>query len=100
MLAWLGRRHNALGLGRLVEPRHAPFEVGINNAIRPYETVNAGDYVAALRETIKDDDLRALAPVGAVDQLTHSDDVMIAYTDWPARLTREYRDMMGTPADL
>lgn len=50
MLAWLGRRHNALGLGRLVEPRHAPFEVGINNAIRPYETVNAGDYVAALRD--------------------------------------------------
>lgn len=95
VLTWLGRRHDTLGLGASVVPRYGPFEVGINDAVRPYETINAGDYVRALRETTTDEDLRALLPVGSIDQLTHGDDVLVTYTDWPARLTREYRDTIG-----
>lgn len=95
MPASLGCRDN--GMGRSVEPRYAPFEVDIDDAVRSCEAINAGDYFAVLRKVTDDDDLRALAPVGAVDQLTHSDDVMVTYTDWPARFTREYRAAMGRP---
>jgi hypothetical protein len=94
VMTWLGHRHNALGVSRQVQPQYGPFEVGINDAVRPYEAVNAGDYVKALRETITDDDLRGLVAVGSIDQLTHSDDVIVTHTDWPDRLTREYRDAM------
>ncbi|ROP72732.1 DUF4037 domain-containing protein [Curtobacterium sp. PhB115] len=93
-LQLLGHRHNVLGLGAPVEPSYGPFEVGINDAVRPYETINAGDYVRSLREVIAANDLRHFALVGSIDQLTHGDDALVNYTDWPARLTREYRDAM------
>ena len=93
-LTWLGRRHATLELGEPVEPRYAPFEVGVNDAVRPYETINAGDFVHALREAIPGESLRGLVQVGAIDQLTHSDDAIVTHTDWPARLTREYREAM------
>lgn len=93
-MTWLGERHNTLGLGPKVEPRYGPFDVGINDAIRPYETINAGDFVRALKEAIVDDGLRGLLQVGSIDQLTHADDVMVNFTDWPARLTREYRVLL------
>lgn len=90
----LGERHNNLGLGEPVEARRGPFEVGINHAVRPYEVSNTGDYITALRETITDPALRGLVQVGAIDQLTHADDTVVTHTDWPRRLTSQYRDAM------
>ncbi|GAA1346028.1 DUF4037 domain-containing protein [Saccharothrix algeriensis] len=95
LLTRLGERHNDLALGPPVPPRRAPFEVGVNDAVRPYEVANAADYVRSLRSGITDPRLRDLAPVGAVDQLTHADDVVVTHTDWPARLTRDYRAALG-----
>ena len=90
----LGERQNRLSLGSPVRPRLAPFDVGINGAIRPYLTINAGEFVESLRGSISDPSLRALVPVGSLDQLTHADDAVVTHTDWPARLSREYRDAL------
>jgi hypothetical protein len=97
-VTWLGHRHNTLRIGRAVIPSYAPFDVGINHAVRPYETVNASAYIRALHESIKDDRLRHLIQVGSIDQLTHCDDAIVTHTDWPARLTRQYRDAIGSKA--
>ncbi|GAA1487414.1 DUF4037 domain-containing protein [Brachybacterium sacelli] len=97
-VTWLGHHHNTLGVGVQVAPRYGPFEVGINNAVRPYETANAGDYVQALRESITNDTLRNLIQVGSIDQLTHSDDAIVTHTDWAARFRHEYRDAITRSA--
>jgi hypothetical protein len=34
-------QHNALAITELVDPTCRSFEVGINNAIRPYQVLNA-----------------------------------------------------------
>lgn len=97
-LTWLGNRQNNLGLSQPVAPRRGPFEVGINDAVRPYEVINASEYVTILRQAITDPQLRTLTQVGAIDQLTHADDAIVTHTDWPARLTGQYRDaIQGTP---
>ncbi|TDD94263.1 DUF4037 domain-containing protein [Jiangella asiatica] len=91
-LVVLGERHDDLGLTRPTRPRVGPFEVGINDAVRPYQVINAGDFVQALRAAIADPALRATVPVGGIDQLTHADDSVVTHTDWPDLLALVYRD--------
>jgi hypothetical protein len=95
VLVELGHRHNTLGLSAPVRPRIGPFEVGVNGAVRPYEVVNAGDFVSATREAIDDPALRTLVQVGSIDQLTHGDDAVVTHTGWPAHLADGYRREMG-----
>ena len=40
-LEYVAQRHNALAITELVDPTCRSFEVGINNAIRPYQVLNA-----------------------------------------------------------
>jgi len=85
-LMLLGARHNDLGLTPTVVPAVHNFEVGINDAVRPYPVLNAGDFVKACKRSISDMRLRELPTVGAIDQLTHADDLLINFTSWPQRL--------------
>ena len=90
-LATLGERHNTLDLTAVVSPQMGRFDVGINDARRPYDVINASDYIESLRDSIDDPALRGSIPVGAIDQLTHADDAVVTHTDWPERLYRAYR---------
>jgi len=49
VLKGLAERHNALDLTPSVDPVVKNFEVGINDAVRPYRVFNSGDYVSACR---------------------------------------------------
>lgn len=93
-LAVLARRHNALGLTPTVEPAIKDFEVGINDAVRPYRVLNAGDFVTACRDAISDEALRDLGPVGAFDQLAHADDALVNFSPWPAQLAAVYEGLL------
>ncbi|GJM75766.1 hypothetical protein HMSSN036_79820 [Paenibacillus macerans] len=46
-LVMIAERHNALGVAPQVPPIVAPFQVGINDAVRPYRVLNAGSYAEA-----------------------------------------------------
>jgi hypothetical protein len=84
-------RHNSLRMtpeDLSASPR--PFEVGINGAVRPYEVLDAGRFERACRDEIEDPGLRALLPIGSIDQLTHADDALINFTSWPQQLTALY----------
>lgn len=87
----LGRRHNALALSDPVEPTIERFEVGVNDAVRPYPVLNTAAFIAATVDSITDPVLRNLPRVGTIDQLTHADDLLINFTDWPAALATNYR---------
>lgn len=93
----LGHRHNGLGLSASVTPRIGPFEVGINDAVRLYEVINAADFIDATRDAISDPGLRKLIQVGAIDQLTHADDAVVTHTDWPTHIIDGYRREMDAP---
>jgi hypothetical protein len=95
----LGHAHNALGLTPAVEPVIDAFQVNINDAVRPYQVLNAGDFAAACRDAIADEPLRKLAPVGGFDQLTHADDALVNFTSWPQRLTANYRELLRQDSD-
>lgn len=90
--ALLGRRHNELGLSEPVPPRIGPFEVGINDLSRPFPVLNTAHYIDATIEAITDPELRDLPRVGAIDQLTHAEDLMINFTSWPEALAGVFRD--------
>jgi hypothetical protein len=87
----LAANHNSLGLTAKVTPGIRDFEVGINNAIRPYPVINASDFVKACKESISDRDLRSVPTLGAIDQLTHGDDRLINFTSWPRLMEMLYR---------
>jgi hypothetical protein len=72
------------------------FQVGINDAVRPYPVLNMGDLITATANAITDPALRALVPVGAINQLTHTDDAMINFTAWRQSLVGCYRTTLGT----
>lgn len=93
-LRHLAERHNALVLTPPVDPTIGAFQVGINDAERPYRVLNAGRFVSACTQEIGDARLRKLATVGAVDQLTHADDALVNFTTWPKRLEQDYRAMI------
>ena len=63
-------RHNALGLTRPLDPTVRPFHD------RPFLVLDAGRFATALQSTITDPALRSLPPVGAVDQIVDSTDVL------------------------
>jgi hypothetical protein len=89
-LILLGDRHNSLALTPNVIPAVHDFEVGINNAVRPYPVLNAGDFAKACKQAISDRCLQQLPTVGAIDQLTHADDLLVNFTSWPKRLEALY----------
>jgi len=97
----VARRHNALGVTAQVEPRAAPFAVGIDEAVRPFRVLNAIRFSRACRETITPPALRSLEPIGAIDQLTNPSDLLIHFTDLPRRLGTAYHDLLRSqePAD-
>ncbi len=94
----LGRRHNGLALSEPVEPAIERFDVGVNAAVRPYPVLNTAAYINATFESITDPALRRLPRVGAIDQLTHADDQLINFTDWPADLGATFRAKLRAPA--
>jgi hypothetical protein len=93
-LTLLARRHNALGVTLSVTPLAGHFQVGINDAVRPYRVINAGDYVDACRDAIEHAALRGLMAVGAFDQLTHADDALVNFSPWPAQLAAVYDSLL------
>lgn len=99
-LAELGRRHDAAGVSAPVGPAAGDFHVGINDAVRPYRVSNAGAYARASLAAVTDPALRALLPVGALDQLTHGDDMLVTFSAWPGRLADAYRGELATAAAL
>ncbi|SEE93596.1 DUF4037 domain-containing protein [Jiangella alba] len=97
-LAELGRRHDAAAVSVPVGPAAGDFDVGINDAVRPYRVSNAGAYARATLDAVADPALRALLPVGALDQLTHGDDTLVTFSGWPGRLAEAYRAELATAA--
>ncbi|MDA3647340.1 DUF4037 domain-containing protein [Saccharopolyspora indica] len=91
----LAERHNDLGIADPVTPVVADFDVGINGAVRPHPVLNSGDFVTATTASITDPALRSLIPVGAIDQLTHTDDALINFSGWPQSLAGCYRAMLS-----
>lgn len=90
LLIELGKKHNELGISTPIEPRYSNFEVGINSAIRPYKVFNAGEFKNDCLNGICDEKLKKLIWVGAFDQLTHSDDSLINFTDWIDKIRKNY----------
>jgi hypothetical protein len=66
----VGARCNAVGLAEPVDPAVRPF------FDRPFRVLDAGRFADALRAGVTDDRLRALPPVGAVDQWVDSTDAL------------------------
>ncbi len=64
----LGRVHNELALTKPIDARVRPFYT------RPYQVIDAGRFVAALAESIADDQIGRLPLIGAVDQFIDSTD--------------------------
>lgn len=91
--------HNRLDPDHPLDPTCAPFEVGISGARRPYRVLNAARFVEACRRNIADARLRALVPVGAIDQLTHASDQLTNFSDWPSRLTADYSALLEAVPD-
>jgi uncharacterized protein DUF4037 len=96
-LMTLAERHTALAITEPVTPAMADFNVNINNAVRPYPVLNTRELIEATTKSITDPALRHMPVVGAIDQLTHTDDAMINFTAWPRLLTQCYRTMLQTP---
>jgi hypothetical protein len=90
-LVVLATRHNELGISAPGTPRIGPFKVGINEAVRPYRTLDIGPFIEATVASIEDPALRELPRVGSIDQLTHADDQLINFTSWPRILREDLR---------
>ncbi len=91
----LARRHNALGVTALLPTTIGPFEVKINDAVRPYRVLNCERFVLACQDAIADEALRRLPLVGSIDQLTDPTDLLIHFTDWPLQLNGVYERQLG-----
>ena len=87
-------QHNRLDRDQPLDPTCQPFEVGINDARRPYRVLNAERFAQACLHKVTDPELRQLAPVGAIDQLTHSSDQLTNFSQWPSSLTTVYDDLL------
>jgi hypothetical protein len=95
-LKLLGDQHNSLSLTPAISPTISNFEVGINAAVRPYRVLNAGEFARACKDSITDKILQEMPTVGAIDQLTHADDLLINFTSWPQRLELLYQTTSPT----
>lgn len=87
-------RHNELGLTPHIAPTVDHFEVGINDAVRPYRVLNAGTFVEGCKAAIEDATLRELVTVGVFDQLTHGDDALVNFTTWPQQIAKVYEYLL------
>jgi len=96
----LARRHNALGVTPPLTTIAGQFEVGINDAVRPFPVLNANRFVQACLEPLTDETLRRYPVVGSINQLTEPTDVLIHFTDWPRQLRAIYRLRLGPEPDL
>jgi hypothetical protein len=94
-LLQLGTHHNALRISEPVDPAIRDFEVNVNAAVRPYPVMNTAEFIDALIEAITDVPLRNLPRVGAIDQLTHVDDVLINFSSWPQMIADSYRSLLN-----
>jgi hypothetical protein len=90
----LADRHNARTISEPVTPKITEFPVNVNDAVRPYPVLNTWDLINSTVDAISDPAIRDLPRVGSIDQLTHSDDVLINFTSWPGRLAEVYRSML------
>jgi hypothetical protein len=82
---WAGRQHNDLGLTDPVDPTARDFHG------RPFRVLGSDRFVEASRARIADPWLRSLPPVGSVDQLADSTDVL-SYPPLGRRLGAVYGD--------
>lgn len=94
MLLKLGAKHNTLSLTKYVAPEIVNYEVGVQNAVRPYRIINSADYKNACMESIEDKQLKNLLFVGSIDQLANTTDLMINFTDWKTTLRNGYQDRL------
>lgn len=94
MLFQLGNTHNTLFLTRFVEPKTVNYEVGVNNAVRPYLIFNSSEYKDACVESIQNPSLKELVYVGAIDQMTNVSDAMINFTDWKVVIRNGFEAML------
>lgn len=82
-LETVARRHNGLAVTEPLGTSTGPFDVKIAGAVRPFRVLNANRYVRACIAAVEDAALRDLAPVGAIDGLLNSNDLIANFTDWP-----------------
>jgi hypothetical protein len=94
-LLHLGEHHNALRISEPIDPKIGDFAVNVNGAVRPYPVLNSGAFIDALVDAITDPELRNLPRVGAIDQLTHADDVLINFSPWPQMIADGYRALLN-----
>jgi hypothetical protein len=66
----LARRHNALGLTDSLDPTTGPYHK------RPARVLMADRFATACLANIDDPELRALPPIGALDQIVDNTDVL------------------------
>jgi hypothetical protein len=95
----VARRHNALGVTAPLPTAAGPFEVRINDAVRPYRVLNANRFVQACLASIADERLRRLPVVGSIDQLTDPTD-LLRFTEWPRRLAALYERQLDPDSDV
>jgi uncharacterized protein DUF4037 len=95
----MARRHNALGVTAAPSVTTQPFEVGINNTVRPFSVLDAGRFAEACLAAIGDEQLRGLPLVGSIDQLTYPTDLLMHFTDWPRQLSAIYERKLGELPD-
>lgn len=93
-LVLLAAAHNRLGISGTVEPAIGDFAVGVNDAVRPFPVLNTAAFIDTTVDSIVDPAIRTLPRVGALDQLTHADDLLINFTSWPTELTQNFRRML------
>lgn len=86
----LAQRHNALGVTTPLSTATSHYEVGINDAVRPFRVLHADRFVQACRESITNEMLRRLPVVGSFDQLTNPTDLLVHFSDWPQHLGAVY----------
>jgi hypothetical protein len=91
--AWqhLANIHNALGLTRPIDPHCRPFHG------RPFQVIDGARFTSALLETVDDPWLRGLPPVGLIDQVVDSVDVLSGPAQFNA-LRTFYEQHCGRPA--
>jgi hypothetical protein len=89
----LAERHNALHLTPPLDTATRPFEVGINDAVRPYRVLDADRFVQACLRAISDERLRHLPVAGSFDQLTNPTD-LLRFTEWPRQLATIYEQQL------
>lgn len=96
----MAQRHNALGVTPVLSVTTGLFNVGINDAVRPFRVLNVSRFKKACLEAITDEALRRLPIVGAIDQLTNPTDLLTHFTDWPRQLHMVYQHQLGPDPDV